>query len=160
MKLWILVVALFIGGCAISKPVDYSPEPVESKEQAASIIEQVVMQQPLKYRPEGVYVTDEYIAMGEGYSSKGVGLGSATAIGSNGAIGLGVSKSTTKGISTRLYFNSLGPSKLWIKRDWYLIDVQDKTPRRVKQFLTRDKKSAEAFIDSINYMVEQSTPIK
>ena len=160
MKKWILLATVILSGCSASKHLEYSPEQVESKEHAARVIEQVIMQQPKKYRPEGVYVTDEYIALGEGYSSEGVGVGTASAIGGNSAIGVSVTNTKTKGINSRLYFNSLGPSKLWIRRGWYLIDVQDKTPRRIKQFLTRDKDSAEAFIDSVNYMIENSTPIK
>lgn len=154
-----LLVLIALSGCS-SKIVPYEPEPVASAEYAANVIEQVSMQQPTKYRPESVLVTSDYIAYGEGYSGKSVGFGSATSLGSNGAIGLGVSRVKGKNINDRLYFNSLGPSKLWVKRGWYIIDIQNKTPSRVKRLYSRDKNAAEAFIDSINYMVEKSIPIK
>ena len=58
----IAALVLLLTGC-VSKIVEYTPSRI-SPEQARSVIEQVLMEQPLKTRPEQVVFTDEYIGYG------------------------------------------------------------------------------------------------
>lgn len=166
MKIWMLVLFM-LTGCA-SKLVPYSPEPVNDEVKAAQVIEQVIMQQPDKHRPESVSITKNYIAFGEGLSSTTTGFSSGTATATvvgdrviaGSGFSSGVANTTTKYVGSRIYFNMLGKTYLYTKRDWFILDVRNKSNKRIKRVYTRDRNSAEAFIDSLHYMAEHSTPIK
>lgn len=159
MKIWHLLSILLLTGCTATQ-VPYSPEPIMSREDSERIIEQVIMEQSAKHRPESVLVTDDYMEFGEGYSEKSTGLVSGTKLGSNAVIDVGSSRTKGKEINSRLYFNSLGAPELFVKRDWYTIQVVDGKGRRLKRFYTRDEQKAEAFIDALTYFIVHANPIK
>lgn len=159
MKTWTLLIPLLLSACSTAERVEYSPKSISNKAYATKIIEQVIMQQPDKYRPESLFINDDYIGFNDGYSSKTIGIGSA-AQSNTPIIASGISTTKTKSNNSRVYFNSLGPTTLWSKRSWYIIDIQNKTPSLIKRIYTRDQDNAKAFIDSIGYMKEHSTPIK
>jgi uncharacterized protein YceK len=60
MRVLILAALLLLSGCA-SKIVEYQPMAIGDA-QARSMIEQVLMEQPQKLRPEHVVITDDYVA--------------------------------------------------------------------------------------------------
>lgn len=159
MKIWQLLSAFLLAGCTATQ-IPYSPETVTSKEDSERIIEQVIMEQPAKYRPESVLITDDYLAFGEGYSEKSVGMASGTKLGSSAVIGVGSSRTKGKEINSRLYFNSLGVPLLYAKRSWYIIQVVDNHDAVLKRYYTRDKHKAESFIDALTYFIVHAEPIK
>ena len=58
-KMLCVLVALLLGGC-VSKVVEYAAAPITDG-QARSVIEQVLMEQPQKTRPEQVIITSKYV---------------------------------------------------------------------------------------------------
>lgn len=159
MKIWHLLSILLLTGCAATQ-VQYSPEPMTNREDSERIIEQVIMEQSAKHRPESVLITDDYLAFGEGYSEKSTGLASGTRLGSNAVIGVGSSRTKGKAINSRLYFNSLGAPRLYTKRGWFIIQVVDNHNAVLKRYYTRDKHKAESFIDALTYFIVHAEPIK
>ncbi|WP_240493346.1 sensor protein [Vibrio coralliirubri] len=145
---------LLLTGCA-AKQVPYSPSDMVTKEVAASVIEQVVMEQPLKFRPEGLVVTSSYIGLSEGRDSKVVAVSNY-----NGASDLLLSSANVSlsDINSRYYFNSISDLELYSKRDWFIIQLKNDEQRVVKHFYTRSLEKAQRFIDSMNYMKISSKP--
>lgn len=154
MKLFKFGLVLLLSGCA-AQQIPYAPEPTANKNDAQRIIEQVTMEQPTKYRPQNVLVTDDYIAFDEGYTGKTVG--SATAI-NNTAVGYAVTKG--KNVGSRLYFNSLGVPTLYKKRGWFVVQLVDSNDQILKRLYTRDEAKAEALIDSVVFFNIHAKPIK
>jgi len=152
MRLLILILPLFLFGCTATL-LQHTPNPVESKVLATQIIEQVVAEQPLKYRPEGMLITDEYLAFGDGTISKGRGVASSTLISNTSAISIGVTKTKSKHVTSTLYFNSLDGMELFHKRDWYIIQLRNDENNIVKRFYTRSRKKADRFIDAMNFYI-------
>ncbi|WP_122081327.1 sensor protein [Vibrio coralliirubri] len=154
MKKWFVFLVLLLTGCA-AKQVPYSPSDMVTKEVAASVIEQVVMEQPLKFRPEGLVVTSSYIGLSEGHDSKVVAVSNY-----NGASDLLLSSANVSlsDINSRYYFNSISDFELYSKRDWFIIQLKNDEQRVVKHFYTRSLEKAQRFIDSINYMKISAKP--
>jgi len=142
---------VFLVACS-AKNVAYTPSPIISKEKAAQIIEQVLYEQPMKYRPVSVFISGEILGFSDGVSSKtkggGVVLGNENGL----AVGIGSSKTLTKEINRRIYFNSIGNPQLFTKRDWFIIQMVNKNNRVIYNVYTRDENKAKKYIDSINYM--------
>lgn len=118
MRAVILSALLLTSGCA-SKVIEYQPVDI-SDAQARSVIEQVLMEQPQKSRPEQVFITDEYIAYGSGVISETNGFASAVPIG-NVAFASGSSRTSSKALQTRIYFNSIGTVALYSKRSRWVV---------------------------------------
>tara|TARA_Y100001960_G_C14410363_1_gene697877 strand:- start:128 stop:619 length:492 start_codon:yes stop_codon:yes gene_type:complete len=157
MKKLFSLLVLFLVGCAATH-IPYSPQKMTNRDSAVQIIEQVVMEQPLKHRPENVFITDEYLAFGNGISGKGVTLSNEQPFGNTASTtSLSTSKFEAKNITSRFYFNSLIDSELFKKRDWYVIQLKNEENQVVKRFYTRNLNKAEGFIDSINFMVSRSS---
>ena len=148
MKAFVITVMLLITGCA-AKVVEYTPAPITA-EQARSIIEQVLMEQPQKTRPEQVFFTDEYIGYGNGIVSSSSGFASAVPIG-NGAIAAGSSVTSSKSVQTRIYFNSLGTATLYSKRGRWVVITRNQAGSTMNFSLVDTQQKAERFIDAMMY---------
>ncbi|WP_135454230.1 sensor protein [Vibrio echinoideorum] len=154
MKKWFVFLVLLLTGCA-AKQLPYSPSDMVSEEVSASVIEQVVMEQPTKFRPEGLVVTSSYIGLSEGHNSKIVAVSNY-----NDASNLLISSANIRlsDINSRYYFNSILALELYSKRDWFIIQLKNDEQRVVKRFYTRSLEKAQRFIDSINYMKISAKP--
>ncbi|MEZ9425049.1 sensor protein [Vibrio lentus] len=154
MKKCFIFIVLLLTGCA-AKQVPYSPLDVVNKKVAANVIEQVVMEQPTKFRPEGLVVTNSYLGLSEGYNSKVVAVGNYS-----DASNLVVLSSNVKlsDINSRYYFNSISALELYSKRDWFIIQLKNDEKRVTKRFYTRSLEKAQRFIDSMNYMQSSTKP--
>ncbi|EHR5760287.1 sensor protein [Vibrio parahaemolyticus] len=148
MKKWFVLLVLLLTGCA-AKQVPYSPSDMVNTEVSASVIEQVIMEQPKKFRPEGLVVTSSYIGLSEGQNSKAVVISNY-----NDSSNLLLSSSNIRlsDINSRYYFNSIMALELYSKRDWFIIQLKNDEQRVVKRFYTRSLEKAQRFIDSINHM--------
>lgn len=154
MKKWFVFLVLLLTGCA-AKQVPYSPSSMVNKEAAVSVIEQVIMEQPPKFRPEGLVVTSSYIGLLEGHDSKVVAVSNY-----NDASNLILSSANVRqsDINSRFYYNSIFSLELYRKRDWFIIQLRNDEQRVVKNFYTRSLEKAQRFIDSISYMKVSAKP--
>lgn len=154
MKKCFIFIVLLLTGCA-SKQVPYSPLDVVNKKVAANVIEQVVMEQPTKFRPEGLVVTNSYLGLSEGYNSKVVAVGNYSDASNLVVLSANVKLSD---INSRYYFNSISALELYSKRDWFIIQLKNDEKRVTKRFYTRSLEKAQRFIDSMNYMQSSTKP--
>ncbi|MGF1766342.1 sensor protein [Enterovibrio makurazakiensis] len=154
MKKILVFLAALLTGCA-AQQIPYSSVDMTSKELAASVIEQVVMEQPAKFRPEGIIVSTSYIGLSEGSNSKGVAVSNH-----NDSTNLVVSSANIKlsDINSRYYFNSISKLELYSKRDWFIIQLINDEQRVVKRFYTRSLEKGQRLIDSINHMKISAKP--
>lgn len=152
-KCFIFIVLLLTGFAA--KQVPYSPLDVVNKKVAANVIEQVVMEQPTKFRPEGLVVTNSYLGLSEGYNSKVVAVGNYSDASNLVVLSANVKLSD---INSRYYFNSISALELYSKRDWFIIQLKNDEKRVTKRFYTRSLEKAQRFIDSMNYMQSSTKP--
>lgn len=154
MKKCFIFIVLLLTGCA-AKQVLYSPLDVVNKKVAANVIEQVVMEQPTKFRPEGLVVTNSYLGLSEGYNSKVVAVGNYSDASNLVVLSANVKLSD---INSRYYFNSISALELYSKRDWFIIQLKNDEKRVTKRFYTRSLEKAQRFIDSMNYMQSSTKP--
>lgn len=146
MKAIVVAALLLLAGCA-SKVVEYKATPI-TQDQAKSVIEQVLMEQPLKTRPEQVFFTDEYIGYGNGIISATSGFASATPIGA-GAIAAGTSKTSSKAVQTRIYFNSIGTVTLYTKRNRWIVQTRNQAGSVLNSSLVDTQQKAQRFVDAM-----------
>ena len=142
----IAALMLLLTGC-VSKVVEYTPAKI-SPEQAHSVIEQVLMEQPLKTRPEQVVFTDEYIGYGSGILSTTSGFASAVPLG-GGAISAGSSRTSSKAVQTRIYYNSIGSVALYSKRGRWVVQTRSTGGNVMNSSLVDTQKKAERFVDAM-----------
>lgn len=148
----IVTIIILLTGCA-SKVVEYTPTPI-SPEQARSVIEQVLMEQPLKTRPEQVVFTDGYIGYGNGILSTSSGFASAVPLG-GGAIAAGNSKTSSKAVQTRIYYNSIGSVSLYSKRNRWIVQTRSSGGSVMNTSLVDTQKKAERFVDAMVFLKQQ-----
>lgn len=152
MKGLMLLLVISLSGCGHVR-IDYEPRSGITKQEAVSIIEQVFSEDFGEKRPQGVYVTDQYIVLADGIVSRGTGYGSAVPVGS-GAIAVGTSTVVTQEIGQRIYFNSLGDSTLHTKRarnNRYVVLVRNTEGAVQRSVNTTSLRKAERFIDALGY---------
>lgn len=148
MKAIAIAALVLLTGCA-SKVVDYQPAPI-TEQQAKSVIEQVLMEQPEKTRPEQVVFTNEYIAYGSGVVSSSSGFASAVPIG-NSAIAAGNSVTSSKALQTRIYFNSIGTATLYTKRNRWVVITTNQAGGTLNFSRVDTQQKAQRFIDAMMY---------
>lgn len=146
MRIALLILVMLLSGCA-SKVVEYRVAAI-TDEQAQSVIEQVLMEQPQKTRPEQVVITSEYIAYGSGVISQTNGFASAVPIG-NGAFAAGSSKTSSKALNTRIYFNSIGTVTLYSKRGRWVVVTRNQAGTVINSSLVDTEAKAQRFVDSM-----------
>ncbi|AGL84525.1 hypothetical protein EDF83_3264 [Pseudomonas protegens] len=146
MKAIVIAALLLLTGC-VAKVVEYKALPI-TQSQAESIIEQVLMEQPLKTRPEQVFFTDEYIGYGSGTISATSGFASATPIGV-GAIAAGSSKTSSKAVQTRIYFNSIGSVTLYSKRGRWVVQTRNQAGGVLNSSQVDTQQKAQRFVDAM-----------
>jgi len=144
---------VLLTSCA-AKPVFYKPIPELNKLVAVKMIEQVLYEQHEKYRPESVFISEEFIALNKGLQSNTRGSAIAVVANRNLIIGLGSSKTLTKEMSQRIYFNSLGEPKLYLKKGRYIAQIKDVSGQTLLNVPAISEAKAKSFINSLMYFVE------
>ncbi|PFH11092.1 hypothetical protein BCF11_3533 [Collimonas sp. PA-H2] len=152
MKIVVVAVFLLLTGCA-SNIVGYRPTAI-NPEQARSVIEQVLMEQPSKNRPEQVFFTEEYVGYGNGVISTSKGFASATSLG-NGAISVGSSVTSSKAQQTRIYFNSIESVTLYSQRNRWVVLTRNQAGSILNKSLVDTQNKAEKFVDALMYFKEK-----
>jgi hypothetical protein len=148
-----VLVALLLGGC-VSKVVEYAAAPI-TDEQARSVIEQVLMEQPQKTRPEQVIITSKYIAYGSGVISVTDGFASSAPLG-DGAFAAGTSRTTSKSLNTRICFDSIGEVRLYSKRGRWVVITRSQAGAVLNSALVDTKAKAQRFVDSMVHFKDRS----
>ena len=144
IRFTLIFIILLSSGCATQ--IQHIKQGEMDQNSAVKIIEQVIMEQPAKHRPENIIVTNDYLGIGSGSVTKGKVF--VTEIYN---VGLGTTKHLTKNINERIYFNSIGTIKIFEKREWYIIQLFSKEGRIYKYIYSLNKRKAMKFIDAINY---------
>lgn len=152
MRVLFLVAMLLLGGCA-SKIVEYQPVTV-SDAQARSVIEQVLMEQPQSLRPEHVAITDDYVAYGNGVISETNGFAATVPIG-DWAIAAGSSRTNSKALQTRIYFNSIGAVTLYSKRSRWVVLPRNQAGSVINSSLVDTQSKAQRFVDAMTHFKRQ-----
>lgn len=143
----LLLMVTFLCSCT-STPVQIDAPIIMSDIDAVKIIERVFFEQSIKFRPENVVVTHDYIALAEGRESRSRGSVVALPAGET-IIGIGNNRTFTRDISTRIYFDSIGEILLYKKRDYFIIQIQDNGGRVIKNVYCRVEDLSNQFIGSI-----------
>jgi len=148
-----LLSGLIFSGCAtqLQRP---AIEKSISQNQSIAVIEQVLFEQYEKHRPQTVFITDEFIGLGYGMKTTSRSAGVVLFPNSNLLVGLGTTKSLSKDINERIYFNSVSEIRLYSKSDYFVIQVW--TDRVYKNIYTFNKAKANQFIDAIEFFKRQS----
>jgi hypothetical protein len=149
MKYALLLMALLLGGCT-SKIVEYQAASI-SDDEARSVIEQVLMEQPQKTRPEQVVFTNDYVAYGNGIVSQTDGFASAVPIG-GGAFAAGTSRTNSKYLQTRIYFNSIGSVALYSKRGRWVVITRNYAGTVINSSLIDTQPKAQRFVDAMLHL--------
>ena len=143
----IAALMLLLTGC-VSKVVEYTPAKI-NPEQAQLVIEQVLMEQPAKTRPEQVLFTDEYFGYGSGIVSTSSGFASAVPFG-GGAIAAGTSVTSSKSLQTRIYYNSIGTVTLHLRRGRWIVQTRNMAGTVINKCVVDTQHKAERFVDAMS----------
>ncbi len=149
----ILIIAILSVSACTATPYSYMPNPETDKMTAVKVIEQVIYEQHEKYRPESVFISDDFIAISKGTLTKSRAKGVGIAVTDNVVVGLGSTKTLIKGLNQRIYFNSLGQPKLYTKRGRYIAQINNESGRALLNVAVDNELKAKKFIDSIMYFV-------
>lgn len=150
-----LIAVLFLTACS-AKHIHYAPNAVATKSQAIKIIEQVFFEQPIKSLPQNVFITDDFIGLAKGIRSKSRGFGVGLSNNMNLGIGLGSSKTLSKEINQRIYFNSIQIPKLYTKKRRYIVQIRSDLGKTIINVYTQNENKAKKFIDSILYFINNT----
>jgi hypothetical protein len=121
-----------------------------SLEQATRIIDRLVMEQPIAWRPDFVKINERYILLGYGTVTQG--RSNAVVIGS--AL-VGASTDTTRASSERVYFESTDKIALysWKRKfkQWYVVSLVGKNRQHILR--TRYLDEAERMADALQVVL-------
>jgi hypothetical protein len=147
MRAPLLLFALILGGCGANQ-VAYEPKAISVPE-AHAVIEQVMMEQPQKFRPEGVVFTDDFIGLSIGTLNQRKGRGAVIPVG-NIALATGGSSGMSTDVSVRMYYTTIAKTRIYEKRDWHIIDVLGTEGELLQRVYTRSDAKAKRFADAID----------
>lgn len=158
-RLVVLIAIVTLHACA-STEIRHDFSDTMPIDDAASFIEQVLMEQPARYRPESVDVTSEYVAYGKGVVSHSSGIG--VPIGNSG-ITVNSGNSKSKFLSERIYFNSPFSVSIVPSGKWFVIQVINGEGYRIARVYTTSQDKAVRFDDALhslqkNYSIQHSRP--
>ncbi|SCU76776.1 conserved hypothetical protein [Cupriavidus necator] len=138
MRTCLLLPILLLAACATR--IDYQPATVNNPQ---VIVERVLYEQPDKKRPESVHVTDRYVEFGSGARAVSTpGLTSVT------------TTSIRKG--TRLYYRSIAETRLFSKRNWFVVEPRSSGGRTLAQIYVEDELNAKRLMDALATLKERA----
>lgn len=152
MKNVLFMSLLFIGGCS-SHLIHYSPSLLS--ESTASFVEQIVYEQPNKYRPSAIVVTKNFVEFTYSISAKN--SNSVFEVSDSSALKSGTTITPPKDIRERYYFNSMSSPKLFKKRDWYIVQLVDRSGKSLKNIFTLSEIKAKKCIDEIYGLINNAS---
>ncbi len=149
---FIVLFAACLSSCATNYDQAYRAKTNISQAEAVAVIEQVLYEQGIKYRPQSVLVTSQYIAMDFGRQQSSQ-AGFAIPVGSV-AIALGDTKTISEA-AERIYFDSIDSLKPFSRNRYYGVTIFH-NGRLHKHVYTYQKHKAERLVDALNYFIQNS----
>lgn len=137
------MLTVLLTACA-SKIVSYTPVPAPANPLA--VIEQVLIEQPQKYRPEGVRATETYVEFEDGVIAQQSAWNPARA----------KAKQTT----TRLYYTSIAENRLRERGRWWIVQSINKQGSLLASAWTDDKDAALRYIAALEAMRDRAEGAK
>ncbi len=134
-----LVMATFTA-CG-STLVPYAPKTNMPQDVAIKTIEQVSFEQHVKYRPEHVAVTPEYMHFSQGSTSRGVGIVPIR--------GVALQRSKLKSIQNRVYFNNMSGFRFYTKRNWFIVFIAGPRGEVLHRTYCYSREKATDFMDAV-----------
>ena len=151
MKYLVLLFSLVLAACSTT-PVSYTAQSGLSDQKAAEIIEQVILEQPKKYRPDSVAITDRFLEVNRGFvtqnSGASVGFFGHRSFFTSGHLS---SRGKTKEIIERAYFSSIDHISLGTRDEWYVVEIHLKTKVDFKKIYSRSQTKAQRLVDALEH---------
>ena len=133
------MLTVLLTACA-SKIVSYTPVPAPADPLA--VIEQVLSEQPQKYRPESVKATGTYVEFGDGVIAEQSAWNPARA--------------RAKQTTVRLYYTSIGENRLRERGRWWIVQSLNKQGSLLASAWTDDKDAALRYIAALEAMRDRA----
>jgi hypothetical protein len=146
----VTVIALVSSACG-TIPIAYDPKSI-TPERAVRVIEQVIMEQRSKERPEGVNFEHDYIEIEGGTSSNGRSTAVGVPIGGI-VVASGRQRGQSKRLVTRIYFDSLIRTQLGKKRTFYIATIRNRDRMILQRVYIRNLNTACEFVDAMDSLV-------
>lgn len=152
-KIIIVMLALILTACSTTQAMQYYKSENMNLNTATAVIDELIMSQHRKWRPDYVEITDKYLHFGFGSITKSVG---GAALVSNVAIG--ESTSVTRQAADRIYYNRVNSVKLlsWKRngKQWYIVSSENKDSKLTHIYRTQDLNEAKKFYDALESVLE------
>lgn len=150
-RLFSILAILLLSGCSTT-PMNYESKIMPIKE-AYDVIDQMVMTQHQKWKPDYFVITDKYLGWGYGAISKG----SSSGVVYNNIV-LGSSSSTIRNVSEIVYFSKAKGVQLfdWTRKfkQWYVVSLVGQNDNVIKHILrTRSVSDAQLMMDAMTVLL-------
>lgn len=146
--LWVFLACLVVAGCSSTTVTDREPIADVPLEEALNTISRLTMTQHPAWRPDGIGITEEFLHWGFGTTTRGTVGGMAI-----GVFGVANSRSTTRSVGDRLYFNDVVDIELldWKRKgkQWYVVSVLKRHDLRTHILRSRYREDAIAYMDAL-----------
>jgi len=146
MNKFIAVFVVLLSGCTTA-PLPYTPSTTMTIEDAKAFVEQILMEQPEKFRPQSVVFTESFFGTSDGTKTRGKSRGIAIPVGDI-AVARGRSEALYKELTTRVYYSSIGDIKRY-KGRWNIVDINNTDGHRILRAYTTNEGKALRFIDAV-----------
>lgn len=145
---------LVLAGCGGTRPLDYSPRPMQI-ESAEKAVERYVMTQHPAWKPDDFVAGEDY--MGWNFGSVATGQFVGTAIGN---VAVGSSTGQTRVMTERVYYDEIAAVKMysWMRKgqQWYLVSALRDNGQVIKHILrTRSENDAKTMTDALAALVAE-----
>ena len=150
-RLFSILAMLLLSGCGTT-PMNYESKTMPIEE-AYDVIDQMVMTQHRKWKPDYFVITDKYLGWGYGAVSNG----SSSGVVYNN-VALGSSSSTIRNVSDRVYFSKVKGVQLldWTRKfkQWYVVSLIGQNGNVIKHLLrTRSVSDAQLMMDAMTVLL-------
>ena len=154
-KISLPFVFVLLAGC-VATSLLHSPRTI-SKADAEAIIEQVLMEQPAKFRPESVVFEPSYFGLGQGSSTRGRASGVGVPVGP-AVLVAGGNESRTRELATRVYYSSVGTVPLYKDGKWRVIQVRNTEGYLMLKIYATNEERARQFVDAVFSLKHDAMP--
>jgi hypothetical protein len=132
-----LCLLLLLAGCAHRVEYTSLTPPANPKK----VIEQVLTEQPQKYRPESVDVQDEFVQYGDGSFGKVSDFGNTR----------------SRHNVVRLYYRSITENRLYQKGRWWIVQSRNNQGTLLATAWSDSEEHAKAYIAALDTMKSRDT---
>lgn len=152
-KVWSMVaLAGLLSGCTSLIPYKYSDS--LSPQDASAIVDRALTTQPRQFAAEYVEITPDYIAYGEGTVTTERGQAIGVPVG-NATLAIGSSRTTSRSLSNRLYFDTLTEALLYSRRSHFVVKVLSTDGQPARHFYLYSEDLGKRLIDALYSLKRQ-----